>query len=159
MVITEEREPDVVPTLFVHMSGPVTSADREYAERAVGHALVLAPMAIWTAKIDLRIEPDWPRPALVRLIVGHDGHVVHAHADAFSIPEAIDVAGLRLRRRLDDLARLEGLRISGQDRRPVISTGRTAFAVADHPIASEPVVTANQTKAQRQRRNDAGSSR
>ena len=103
MVITEQREAGVVPTLFVHMFGPVTRSDREYAERAVNHSLGLAPMAIWAAKIDLRIEPDRSRPALVRLTVGHDGHVVQTHADSCSIPEAIDLASLRLRRRLDDL--------------------------------------------------------
>jgi len=103
MVITERRERDGVPTLFVHTYGPVTRADREYAERAVNHALGLAPMAIWAAKIDLRVEPDWARPALARLTVAHDGHVLQTHADSSSIAEAIDLASLRLRRRLDDV--------------------------------------------------------
>jgi len=101
MVGTEPSEQSVVPTLFVHTSGPVTNADRAYAERAVERALGLAPVPISSAKIDLRFEPEWPRPALARLTVGHGGHVLQTYAEALSIPEAIDLAGLRLRRRLD----------------------------------------------------------
>lgn len=64
-------------------------------------------MPVWFATVDLRVEHGWARPALARVTVQHHGRTVHAHADLFTIPEAVDVLALRLRGLLDRLRELE----------------------------------------------------
>jgi ribosome-associated translation inhibitor RaiA len=91
-----------VPTIMTHVVGPVTSAERMYAEHKVGHALREAPTAP-LASLELRMEtdPGWPRPSLAKVTVDRDGHCIRVHADAATMFVAVDTLVARLRDRLD----------------------------------------------------------
>jgi len=93
------------PTLVVHSNGPVTTDDRAYGEHAIEIALALSPMSVPFAELELRIEtePASERPALARVTVTHEGRSVSVHADAPTITDAVEMLGLRLRRRLEKL--------------------------------------------------------
>ena len=98
---------DVVPTIMVHVVGPVTSTERAYAEQKLAHVLRFAPAAVPIAHLELRFEtdPGWKRPALAKATIDVNGHRVHTHADATSMFVAIDALSAHLRRRLEDLVR------------------------------------------------------
>jgi hypothetical protein len=108
MAVIQQRSPssDVgPPTLVVHGFGPVTVEDLDYARRVVEGALAVSPVSVSHATIDLRLEngPEWERPALARVVVEHAGRMVPVHADATELSDAVDLVGLRLRRRLEAL--------------------------------------------------------
>ena len=93
------------PTVVIHGFGPVTIEDLEYARRVVEGALEVSPVGVSFATVDLRLEhgAEWERPALARVAVDHAGHMVPVHADATKLSDAVDLVGLRLRRRLEQL--------------------------------------------------------
>ena len=107
MAAVQERSQEYVPTVVVHSSGRVTGDEQTYAKGVIAAALVLAPGGLRFATIDLRFEPEpaWDRPALARVVVLQDGCSVRVHADATTVSDAVEMVGLRLRRRLEEVAR------------------------------------------------------
>ena len=91
-----------VPTMMIHTSGPITSAERAYAQRKIADAQRFASAPVRCTKVELRAEtnPSWERPALAKATVDVNGLIVRAHADATTMFAAIDALEARLRRRL-----------------------------------------------------------
>lgn len=79
-----ERARDVVERILAHVSEPVLYS-----------RVTLATLA----------DPALPRPALASIRVDFNGRPINAHAAAPTVPEAISLAGDRLRVRLDRASR------------------------------------------------------
>jgi ribosome-associated translation inhibitor RaiA len=96
---------DVVPTIMMHLVGPITSTERSYAEQKVSDVLRFASVVAPIAKLELRVEtePGWERPALAKVTIDVNGRPVRVHADAATMFVAVDALAVRLQRRLDEL--------------------------------------------------------
>jgi len=83
----------------------VAEAARADAAAAVRHVARFAPTPVTRARVALRHrhDPAAARPATVKASVELSGHVVRAHAEAATFPDAIDLVERRLRRNVDEL--------------------------------------------------------
>ena len=106
----EERNPIVAngsgntaDEVVVHARGPVTSAERAYAQQKVAHLHTLVPGSALFARVDLTAHQDPAREhsAFVKAEVDVNGRIVRAHIAASTMLEAIDLLESRLRERLD----------------------------------------------------------
>lgn len=100
---------DAVPNEFdikVITIEDVPRGDVRRARDVVARVLAHAPRPISHAKITLSVVPDpaVPRPNLVSFQADLNGLPVNAHASAASMPEAICLAGARLRTRTEHVA-------------------------------------------------------
>ncbi|MEX2100131.1 MAG: hypothetical protein WEB19_01840 [Acidimicrobiia bacterium] len=104
--MTQDLQGGHVPTVMLKCSGPVTGAERNYAQRVVADALEFVHINAAFVTIDLQYQTDgdWQRPALARASVKFNGYSVRAHADANTLRDAADVLGLRLRRQIEAVA-------------------------------------------------------
>lgn len=85
----------------------VPQEDVERAREIIVRVLAHAPRPILDAKVTLNVLPDpaIPRPNLVSFRIDLNGLAVTAYAAAASMPEAINLAGARLRARIAHLIR------------------------------------------------------
>jgi ribosome-associated translation inhibitor RaiA len=102
---TREGLGDVV----VHVHGRVSSVEHLYAHDKIAHLSRSAPGSVLTARVDLisYAGPARDRPALAKGELNVNGRMVRAHADAETMPAAVDALQARLRDRLERLADLE----------------------------------------------------
>lgn len=95
--------------LIVRVTGRkrVPREDVERARDVVARALAHASRTVPYADVTLTVLPDpaVPEPCRVSIRVDLDGHPVHAHAAGASMPEAVGLAGARLRSRLRHASR------------------------------------------------------
>lgn len=84
----------------------VPQGDVERAREVVARALAHAPRPILYAKVTLNVlrDPAVPRPNLVSVRVDLNGRPVNAYASGTTMPEAIGLAGARLRARVHHIA-------------------------------------------------------
>ncbi|WP_141576783.1 hypothetical protein [Actinomadura sp. WMMA1423] len=84
----------------------VSQDDLRRAREVVARALAHAPRPVLYAKATLSVlhDPAVPRPHLVSFRVDLNGQPVNAHAAAATMPEAISLAGTRLRARVESTA-------------------------------------------------------
>ncbi|MES9538559.1 hypothetical protein [Actinomadura sp. NPDC000600] len=87
-------------------SKDVSQEDLRRARETVARALAHAPRPVLYAKAMLSVlhDPAVPRPCLASFRVDLNGLPVNAHAAAASMPEAISLAGTRLRARVESTA-------------------------------------------------------
>ncbi|MBT2212659.1 hypothetical protein [Actinomadura sp. NEAU-AAG7] len=85
----------------------VPQEDMRHAREVVVRALAYVPRPILFAKATLSVLPDpaVPRPHLVHFQADLNGMPVNAHAAAATMPEAIALAGVRLRTRAENITR------------------------------------------------------
>ncbi|WP_021592365.1 hypothetical protein [Actinomadura welshii] len=85
----------------------VPQEDVRRARESVIRALAHAPRPVLYAKVTLSVlyDPAVPRPNLAFVRVDLNGRPVNAHAAAASMPEAISLAGTRLRARVENTTR------------------------------------------------------
>jgi hypothetical protein len=107
--IKEARMPGIVPDeLNIRFStgAGVTEEDVTRAREAVAWALAHVARPVLDAKATLSVmnDPAVPRPNLVSLRVDLNGVPINAYAAGTSMPEAISLAGRRLRARVDHMA-------------------------------------------------------
>lgn len=104
----------------------VSQEDVRRARESVARALAHAPRPVLYAKVTLSIlhDPAVPRPNLVSFRADLNGLPVNAHAAAASMPEAISLAGTRLRTRVENFTQCWGTRGN--------APGRTATAAKGH---------------------------
>ena len=95
------------PSLVVHGHGKVSSAAHSYAHQKILALTKLAPGPILYAKVDLiaSANPAHEHPAQAKAEFDVNGQVVRAHAEASTMPAAIDELESRLRTRLERSAR------------------------------------------------------
>ncbi|MFG2088594.1 hypothetical protein [Spirillospora sp. NPDC048824] len=84
----------------------VAPDDVERAREAVARALAHTRLPVLYAKVTLNVlrDPAVPRPNLVSVRVDLNGRPVNAYAAATTMPEAVGLAGARLRARVDHMA-------------------------------------------------------
>jgi hypothetical protein len=107
--IKEARMPGIAPDeLDIRFSTGtgVTEEDVARAREAVAWALahVARPVLYSKATLSVLNDPAVPRPNLVSLRVDLNGVPVNAYAAGATMPEAISLAGRRLRARVDHMA-------------------------------------------------------
>jgi len=85
----------------VHADHEVSETDRAYERRKVAQAAQRAGGAVLFARIDLRREPNRPRPAKASGVVDVNGTPKRAHVSAATLLEAIDLLEDRLAHRLE----------------------------------------------------------
>lgn len=104
--------------LAVRTSGPVTSADIQYARRKIAAIFPLAPRSVLFAKADLVVHGDPAREhaAFAKAELDLDGRFVRAHATGSTVTEAVDALEARLRERLErDVHRQEAQHLRHRD--------------------------------------------
>jgi hypothetical protein len=84
----------------------VSQEDAQFALEVVAWALAHAQGSVLYSKVTLSTlkDPAVPRPALVSMRVDLNGQPVNASAAAPTMPEAVHLAGRRLRIRVEHLA-------------------------------------------------------
>lgn len=95
--------------VVVHAQGRVSSVEHVYAHDKIAHLSRIAPGSVFMARVDLigYADPARDRPALAKGELNVNGRMVRAHADAETMPAAVDALQARLRHRLERLADLE----------------------------------------------------
>lgn len=88
-------------------SGTVTQQHVQRARTVVERVLAHASEPVLHSRVTLATlaDPALPRPALASIRVDLNGRPINAHAAAPTVPEAISLAGDRLRIRLDRASR------------------------------------------------------
>lgn len=95
--------------VVVQARGPVTAAERAYAQEKVGHLAGVAWGPVLYARVDLtaHTDPGREHPAFAKAELDVNGRLVRAHVAARSMYEAIDLLEARLRTRLEKHAHHE----------------------------------------------------
>ncbi len=90
------------PDIAVAVHGDVTAADRGYAVAKLEHLAGLGERPARFRRVDLTLyaDPARERRAEAKAEVDLDGGIVRAHADAPTMPEAIDALEARMRERI-----------------------------------------------------------
>lgn len=101
------REP--LGNVVVHAHGRVSTVEHVYAHDKIAHLGEIAPGPVLSARVDLiaYADPARDRPALAKGELNVNGRMVRAHADAETMPAAVDALQARLRDRLERLGDLE----------------------------------------------------
>ncbi|MFC5744354.1 hypothetical protein [Actinomadura rugatobispora] len=84
----------------------VSQEDARFAREVVAWAMAHAQGPVLYSRVTLSVlkDPAVPRPALVSMRVDLNGRPVNANAAARTMPEAVNLAGRRLRTRVEHLA-------------------------------------------------------
>lgn len=101
-------------------SGDVTQQHVHRAQEVIERVLSHASEPVLYSRVTLATlaDPALPRPALASIRVDFNGRPINAHAAAPTVPEAVALAGDRLRIRLDRASR------DWQARRGQVHAGR-----------------------------------
>jgi ribosome-associated translation inhibitor RaiA len=101
MVATDSDS--VSDEVVVQARGPVTDAERAYAQEKVDHLRTLVPGSVLFARVDLTAhqDPARERSSFAKAELDVNGRVVRAHVTATTMLEAVDLLASRLRERLE----------------------------------------------------------
>jgi len=104
--ISREKRTAISPfPLVVHTDRRVPPAAKVRAEQIVLRVARVSRRPVLYGRVVLRVESDpaVERPAIAKATLDVNGRVLHAHAAASRIYDAIDVLDERLRRALEEL--------------------------------------------------------